>query len=253
MSFAYYLPLSIVALNQECYYSRTRAEGLNPKISKWQGWPHKLFPNAYHWDHTRFLETAYKTRHWGFTILRQEVNNVYQELNTHYSKKFKTQTPHTNHVGLRFNKGIEQKQVWQNPHLYWTYLWRYRQNYRCRSLMLVKKHGHYIRTKLELRKHSVCFRSTSREVSRKNNKPLQNKQPTSVWRKSSYLWALLKILPVLLMRPADSSKLCELLSISAFVHFEVCLMQKTLTPVFLPLYTGENWLYIFKVHASNTL
>lgn len=54
------LHLSIVAQNQECYYWRTRAEGLNPKISYQQGWPNLLLPRAFHLGSHEVPETAYE-------------------------------------------------------------------------------------------------------------------------------------------------------------------------------------------------
>lgn len=111
-----YLHLSIVALNQECYYWRTRAEGLNPKISKQQGWPHKLFPRAYHWDHRRFLETVYEKQTLRFYHSQAGSAQCLAGIkHTYYSKTFRTQNPHTNQTGvkaiLRCNNRTHQEQV----------------------------------------------------------------------------------------------------------------------------------------------
>jgi len=89
---------------------------LNPEISKRQGWPHKLFPWAYHWDRKRFLETVYEKQTLRFyhseAGSKQRLAGI---KHTYYSKKFKTQNPCTNHAGvkvvLRSNTGTQQEQV----------------------------------------------------------------------------------------------------------------------------------------------
>lgn len=94
--------------------------------------------------------------------------------------------------------------------------------------------------KQELQKNLVWFRSTPREVSRKNNnKNLQNNPVVLQWEENQatdeYFW---KSSPSYLTCSAES-KLHELSSISAFVHFEVCPMRMSLTPGFLPSHMEE--------------